>query len=63
MNSGLLLRGREDITNKAPARVIPMQPVIKSHEQKEKAPKMKNEKKMPLFYTAPIFKSKEHDFL
>jgi len=63
MNNGLLLLDHEDTTTKALARIISMQPVIKeNHKQKEEAPKMKAEKKIPLFYTAPIFKSKKHDF-
>lgn len=64
MNNGLLLRDREDITTKALAPVITMQPAIKEiHKQKEEASKLKVEKKMPLFYTEPIFKPKDHDFL
>lgn len=64
MNNGLLLRDREDTTTKALARIISMQPIIKkNYTQKEETSKMKAEKKIPLFYTAPIFKPKKHDFL
>jgi hypothetical protein len=64
MSSGLLLRDREDVTTKALAPVISIQSAIKEPcKQKEEAPKMKAEKKTPLFYAKPIFKSKKHDFL
>lgn len=63
MSNGLMLRDREVIFAKAMAPVIFMRPVAgESYKHKEEAPRKKAEKKMPLFYTAPIFRSKKHDF-
>ena len=64
MSNGLLLWDRENITTKARAPVISIQSVMKETcKQKDEAPKTKAEKKMPLFYTRPIFKSKKNDLL
>jgi hypothetical protein len=63
MSNSLLRRDREDITTKALATVISMQSATReSYKQKEETSNMKAEKKTPLFYTKPIFKSKKHDF-
>lgn len=64
MNNTLLLKEPEDITAKLIAPIIPIWSVTRKNViQKEKEKVVKEKKKIPLFYTAPIFKSKKHDFL
>jgi hypothetical protein len=64
MKEGLLLQNMADTIIKTQAPVISIRSVIKENsKQREETSKMKVEKKMPLFYTGPIFKSKKHDFL
>ena len=64
MGGNVMLRKFEERATKTLAPVIPIQPV----NQKRDNPKEKNAKEnvregLPLFYTAPIFKAKKHDFL
>jgi hypothetical protein len=64
MKESLLLRNVNNTINSTPAPVIPIWPVFKENiNQKERTSKIEAEKKMPLFYTEPMFKSKKHDFL
>ncbi len=64
MNNTLSPKEPENTLAKLMAPVIPIWPVTrKNTSQKEQIVKEKMEKKIPLFYTAPIFKSKKHDFL
>lgn len=52
----------EEITNKPLAPVIPIRLASgESSKKPEKASKEKAKKELPLFYTEPIFKAKEHD--
>lgn len=62
MNNGLRIKDREVIAVKHPAPVISIQTVVKEkYKQKEESSKMKVEEKMPLFYTEPIFRAKDHE--
>jgi hypothetical protein len=64
VKESLLFRNVNTAINGTPAQVIPIWPVFKENvKQKERISKIEAEKKMLLFYTEPIFKSKKHDFL
>lgn len=64
MSNYLSIERLDDITVKAAAPVIPIWPVTRENSKcRKRVSKKKAEKKIPLFYTAPIFKSKKHDFL
>ena len=64
MNDSAMLRKIDGSASESLAAVITMRPVIKKGDvDKEKGLKLKVDRKLPLFYEEPIFKSKEHDFL
>ena len=64
MNNTLSLKEPDNTPANLIAPVIPIWAVTrKNTRQKEPIVMEKMEKKIPLFYTAPIFKSKKHDFL
>lgn len=64
MSNYLSIERLDDITAKAAASVIPIWPVTrKNGKRRKRVSKKKAEKKIPLFYTAPIFKPRKHDFL
>ena len=64
MGEKLMLRKFEESSVKILAPVIPIQLVNHKRDNPEdKNAKEKVKDRLPLFYTAPIFKSKEHDFL
>jgi len=62
MSNNLSIERLHDITGAAP--VIPIWHVTrKNGKRRKRVSKKKAEKKIPLFYTAPIFKPRKHDFL
>jgi hypothetical protein len=64
MNNSAPLQKLEDITIRALAPVIPMKSVpIENYKLKRKVSKVKLEKRAPLFYDKPIYKSKKYDLL
>jgi hypothetical protein len=66
MNGSAMLREIEVRASESLATVIPIRFVKnKNDDDKEKLLKVhvKLDKKLPLFYEEPIFKSKKHDFL
>jgi len=64
MNKSAPLQKLEDITIRALAPVIPMKSVpIENDKLKRKVSKVKLEKRTPLFYDKPIYKSKKYDLL
>lgn len=64
MSGFMMLQKFEESAPKTLAPVIPIQLANKKKDnQGEKHSKAKVEKKIPLFYTEPIFKPKNHDFM
>jgi hypothetical protein len=64
MNNSAPLQKLEDITIRALAPVIPLKSVpIENNKLKRKVSKVKLEKRTPLFYDKPIYKSKKYDLL
>jgi hypothetical protein len=64
MNTSAPLQKLEDITIRALAPVIPMKPVpFENDKPKRKVSKARLEKRTPLFYDKPIYKSKKYDLL
>jgi hypothetical protein len=64
MSNSQSLQNFEDITRNALAPVVPMRSVpSENNKQLRKVSKVKPEKREPLFYTKPIFKSKKYDLL
>ncbi len=59
----LSIQRLDNFIDKSLVGAIPIWPVPgQDSKQEEKVSKDKVKKKTPLFYTAPIFKSKKHDF-
>ena len=64
MRTSQPIQDHEEFTNKTLAPVIPIKSVPrKAFKLERKISRVEEEKKMPLFYTKPIFKSKKHDLL
>jgi hypothetical protein len=64
MSNSLFIERLEDSTVNTIAPVISIwQARRKYGQRKKRVAKKKVEQKIPLFYTAPIFKPKKHDFL
>ena len=64
MNNSAPLQKLEDITVRFLAPVIPIKSVpIENNKKKRKVSKVKLEKRTPLFYDKPIYKSKKYDLL
>jgi hypothetical protein len=64
MSNSLSLQSHEELTTNILAPVIPMRSVpSENHKQKRKVSNAEREKKTPLFYTKPIFKTKKYDLL
>jgi hypothetical protein len=64
MNNSAPLQNFEDITIRPLAPVIPMKSVLTENNRlRRKVSKAKLEKRIPLFYNKPIYKSKKYDLL
>jgi len=64
MNNGAPFQSLKDITIRPLAPVIPMKSVPSENDKlKRKVSKVKLERKTPLFYDKPIYKSKKYDLL
>jgi len=64
MNNSSPLPNLENIAIRPLAPVIPMKSITREKDKlKRKVSKVKLEKRMPLFYNKPIYKSKKYDLL